>query len=524
MLVIFVMACVVTFSSLPAAAQKPEPKTLSGLLKELSMELRQRDVHIEDNRRVADSLRVLLGRNPAPPRSFELYNDLIATFSLLNADSVITYCDRAVGLARLIGDSIAVQRFLLQRDAWCPAMGVVKEAIDDLERIAAVGAYPPNRIEYLRTCVRVYHAVSQFYPSSVHGERYSFLAKLYADSLASELPADSPLGQISRGLVYSLDGNVTMAKSSYMAALDNPLSEFYDRSRAAAMLGELILRQGQYEEGTYYMALAALINARRGNLTFWALEVLGNSLHKRGEFSQAYNYLNIALENAVISGNRVEAMRIAEAMPELSNAFQRQYLFRIRWLMVATICLLITLVVIVLFLFHERRNNQRLNHMRRELRVSDLMKEAAISNFLGLCIIYMERLEDFTRMARRKIAAGQTDSLLDQLKSGKIADNRNKVVNEVFDTAFTRMYPDFVTAVNALLLPDKQIPTPSPSVLNTELRVLAFMRLGVEDTQQVARILGLSLNTVYTYRNKLRTRAINRESFDADVMRIGEIE
>ena len=508
----------------PAAARKSEPATLSGMLKALSLELRQRDVHLAENRHDADSLRVLLSRHPSEARSFELYSELIATFSLISADSVITYCDRAISRARMIGDSVMVQRFQLQRDAWYPALGVVKEAIDDLENIARSGAYPSNRVDYLRTCVRVYHAVAQFYPSSVHGDHYSMMAHLYADSLAAELPADSPMGQMAKGMVYTAEGNVTMAKASYMAALDNPRSEFYDRSRAAAMLGELILRQGQYEDGAYYLALAALINARQGNLTSWALEVLGNSLHKRGEFSQAYNYLNIALENAVISGNRVEAMRIANDMPELSNAFQRQYKFRIRWLMVATISLLVALVVIVLFFFHEKRNNQRLNHMRRELRQSDLMKEAAISNFLGLCIIYMERLEDFTRMARRKIAAGQTDSLLDQLKSGKIADDRNKVVNEVFDTAFTRMYPDFISSVNAMLLPDKQISTPSPSVLNTELRVLAFMRLGVEDTQQVARILGLSLNTVYTYRNKLRTRAINRDSFDADVMRIGDIE
>ena len=39
----------------------------------------------------------------------------------------------------------------------------------------------------------------------------------------------------------------------------------------------------------------------------------------------------------------------------------------------------------------------------------------------------------------------------------------------------------------------------------------------MDDTATVARILRLSHNTIYTYRNKLRSRAIDRESFDNDM-------
>ena len=60
--------------------------------------------------------------------------------------------------------------------------------------------------------------------------------------------------------------------------------------------------------------------------------------------------------------------------------------------------------------------------------------------------------------------------------------------------------------------------------LNTELRILAFLRLGIDDSEQIAQFLGLSLNTIYTYRNRLKSRAINRNTFDADVMKIGAID
>ena len=84
--------------------------------------------------------------------------------------------------------------------------------------------------------------------------------------------------------------------------------------------------------------------------------------------------------------------------------------------------------------------------------------------------------------------------------------------------AFCNIYPTYIDDVNRLLQPDKQL-----TAMNTELRILAFTRLGMDDTARVARFLGLSLNTIYTYRNKLRNKAINRDTFEADVMKIGQI-
>ena len=85
------------------------------------------------------------------------------------------------------------------------------------------------------------------------------------------------------------------------------------------------------------------------------------------------------------------------------------------------------------------------------------------------------------------------------------------------------LYTTFVDDVNKLLVDDKRFELPDMK-LNTELRILAFLRLGIDDSEQIARFLGLSLNTIYTYRNRLKGRAINRTSFDSDVMKIGAID
>ena len=167
---------------------------------------------------------------------------------------------------------------------------------------------------------------------------------------------------------------------------------------------------------------------------------------------------------------------------------------------------------------------KKLHKLKSRLAEANIMKETYISRFLSLSSIYIDKLEEFHRVARRKIKAGQVADLFEMLQSEKMLAEQSEIFYEVFDNAFVHIYPMFVDEVNALLLPDKRIERmASERTLTPELRILAFMRLGINDSQQIARFLGLSLNTVYTYRNKLKGRAKNRDRFEDDVMKIGAI-
>ena len=49
------------------------------------------------------------------------------------------------------------------------------------------------------------------------------------------------------------------------------------------------------------------------------------------------------------------------------------------------------------------------------------------------------------------------------------------------------------------------------------------MRLGIEDSARIAQVLNYSLNTIYSYRNRLKARAINRDTFERDIMTISSV-
>ena len=87
------------------------------------------------------------------------------------------------------------------------------------------------------------------------------------------------------------------------------------------------------------------------------------------------------------------------------------------------------------------------------------------------------------------------------------------------------LYPDFIEQINNLLLPDQRYDIDKNSEsLNPELRIYGFVRLGLAESAKIAKILNYSANTVYSYRNRMRNKAINRDTFDEDVMKIDSDE
>ena len=158
--------------------------------------------------------------------------------------------------------------------------------------------------------------------------------------------------------------------------------------------------------------------------------------------------------------------------------------------------------------------------MQSVLVEANTAKEVYISQFMVLCSVYMDKLNQFNGLVTRKLSAGQTDELYKLTKSGKILEEQTKDFYQVFDSAILHLYPNFVDDVNALLLPDEQLVVKEGELLNTDLRILACLRLGLDDANRIAQILNYSVNTIYAYRNRLRNRAVNRETFESDIAKI----
>lgn len=89
-----------------------------------------------------------------------------------------------------------------------------------------------------------------------------------------------------------------------------------------------------------------------------------------------------------------------------------------------------------------------------------------------------------------------------------------------FDTAFLKLYPNFIESINSLLHPGEKFELQKGEMLNTELRICALIRLGFSKSSQIAELLHYSPSTIYNYRTRLRERAIDRNGFEENLKAI----
>lgn len=90
-----------------------------------------------------------------------------------------------------------------------------------------------------------------------------------------------------------------------------------------------------------------------------------------------------------------------------------------------------------------------------------------------------------------------------------------------FDQAFVKLYPTFVDEFNELLIPEARIVLKKGESLNTQLRIFALIRLGIDQPAQIAHFLRYSPTTVYNYRSQAKAAALcDKEDFEESVKRI----
>ena len=156
-----------------------------------------------------------------------------------------------------------------------------------------------------------------------------------------------------------------------------------------------------------------------------------------------------------------------------------------------------------------------------ELSESNQIKEEYIGRFIKLCSTYIDKLDAYRRMVSKKISAGQAGELLKIVRSQDALGMEVKELYDNFDSAFLQLFPDFVKKFNELLQDGEPVLPKKGELLNTELRIFALIRLGIEDSSQIAEFLRYSVNTIYNYRAKVKNKArVSREDFESLVCKI----
>lgn len=496
------------------------------VLKRLDRELEKSGTYIDAHQSRIDSLqRIYTERADNSMQWMEASMNLADEYTAFNADSALNCYTRAYTRAVELGmDSVALA-FRLKRATYLPLAGFVKEAVEEFGAVDAETVPEGLKELYYDSGRQMYSYIASFYLNYPDSHEYwcSLTMKFQLD-LIGLLDETSDKYKLNQGEYYYASKDYSKAEAILVNLLENLPEESNMYARASHIVADIAKVKGNRNEYVYYLALSAIADVKSATLEVVSLQELGAFLFGLDDIDRAYNYLSVALANAVECHAAMRMIQTSEALPIIESAHAAEldaWRNRVYSVMAGMAVLVLVLIATLLFL---RREMKRMSVLQQNLRLSNHIKEVYISQFLNLCSIYMDKLNQFNKIVNRKISTGNVDELYKITKSGKFVEEQSREFYEVFDHAFLSIYPTFVENVNELLRDDEKIVLADGELLNTDLRILAFMRLGIEESSRIAQMLNYSVYTIYTYRSKLKKRAKNSDAFETDIMKISSVE
>lgn len=90
-----------------------------------------------------------------------------------------------------------------------------------------------------------------------------------------------------------------------------------------------------------------------------------------------------------------------------------------------------------------------------------------------------------------------------------------------FDETFLKLFPHFIDRYEQLFEPTTQRRSMLNEHLITEMRIFALIRLGIQDSERIAKFLNYSVHTINTYKTRVKNKSwIENDLFEQKIMEI----
>lgn len=523
----FIYIIIMCLAAQPEVFAKGE-LTNDDLMKQLGRldsELQHRDQYLTARRQYIDSLaRLAADETLSPAPRAEAMLNLGDALNSFDSEWALKVYYEGYDLARDNALSPMDETFQLRIATFLPLSGYIEEAIERYNSVDTAGMSTDRKIQYFDAGRQMYSYISSYHSARPEeSSRYMTLSRRAQKELLPLLDPSTDKYKLNLGESYFLENRLVKAEavlSDLIANLDESDNIY---ARASHILAYIAKTNGKDLDYLYLLTLSAIADTKAATREVASLQELGSALFQYDNVERAHSYLSTALRNAVECNASLRMIQSAQMIPIIEQAHQSQ-LKQSRYITYGVIVLLaIILLLLIYTMWVLYKKIQQMNGLTAKLGDANKIKDIYINEFLNLCSVYIEKLHKLSNLVHRKLTTGKSDDLLQLTKSGKLVEEQTGEFYTVFDEAFLNLYPQFVESVNKLLRPEESITLSEGERLNTDLRILAFMRLGISESNRIAQLLNYSIHTIYAYRNKLKNRALSRDTFEEDIMSIPSI-
>lgn len=488
----------------------------------------------------------------------EYINDLFEEYHVFQFDSALVYANKGRNLAIRQHNNYYASLFTIHLAEILAKGGMYSEAINHLDNMTIDDESNDLMFRYHYAYFTTYTYWSDYCNDSMYSEKYRHKASENLDLAMHHANKDNELINFYLGeqQVY-VDGDPAKAREFY----HNILNTVDEKSRIYAMASFALAGNyrisGNEEKYEEYLIKAALSDLKASTMENLALQSLAILLFEKSDkdIERADHYINVSMADAKYYNNKLRIIEIARFMPQIMNAYQASMKTKNRTLLYLIISISILGIGLLFTAYYIFRQNRKLHSRRKELaaqymqttdlnrqlensykdqtslndQLKDLnerlintnkRRESLASIYIDLCAKYIDKLNKYQTLVKRKIRANQAQELLQTLSSTRISEEDAAVFLNRFDKAFIELYPTFVNEFNNLLQEGSRLEQKSKNSLTTEIRIFALIRLGVKSTADIAGLLFLSTQTIYNSRSTIKKLAKNKDTFDDDVLRL----
>ena len=513
----------------------PQTNTDS-LLKTLHQAIEKKDVYdrakLEGIQRLKNQLPEI--RLATPVDQFNLYQQLCQEYQVFIYDSAFVYAQKLLRVSYQLRDPSRINYAKLKMGFILVSSGMFKETFDSLKTVDVRSLPDSLKVDYYSILARSFFDLGNYDNDPYYNATY---VRMGVQRLDSALMFCKP-GSYS----YLYISNYRDMMSNHTdAALEEvkqllttlPLTD-HQRAVNSHHLGSLYLAKGRTDEALKAFTTAAVADLRSATKENAAMNSVADILYKKGDIRNAYELIEFAMEDALFYGAKQRKIQIGSILPiiaaeELSNVEKQ----RQRWLVYSTALTVLGLLVLVFVFIIVRQVkklkaaellittvNENLKEINHKLREADKIKEEYIGYYFNINSDYIDKIEDVKKGIDQKLMAKKFDDIRFIVNNINLKREREELFVS-FDKVFLKLFPDFVTIFNSYFKEEDRIILKDNQLLNAELRIFALIRMGISDTEKIAKILDYSVNTIYTYKTKVKSKSLlPNEEFEKKIMEI----
>ena len=525
-----------------SAASSVDFSRLDSLIAEQSHIIDRKEAHLSQ-------LEERLSLETAPADRYGMIKQLYEEYAAYQYDSAYAYVSQCLALARQMSDDRLLNESRLDLAHILSTACLMDQARLLLGQIDTTRLSATQLIRYYRTCTDLLIYQAEYMQGTQYAaEAVQQLIDLRRRTASLNVPHDDVNYLLTLAECRADSGQSRQA----ISLLEGLMQHYHSGERLYSIITSTMSfhygQLGDKEKQMQYLVKSAESDLEGCIRENTSLRAIADILFDEGDIDRAYRYMRVAVDDANFYGTRLRNIQSSRIVPKILDAYQTKQERNHRnmmWLLGIISVIALLLVGGVIAIYQLLKRYRRLNEQKKAineqlsqvnaqlgdtveqlhesnvmLREREKLKEEYIARFLTLSSRFVDRGEEQRKALYRLYRDRKTEDLVRELKSTHFGAENAKLFYENFDHAFLNIYPNFVDEVNKLLQEDGKIEVKQGKRLTTESRVLALIRIGITDNQSIAAILRASLTTIYTYRSKLKARAINKDDFEAQVKAI----